>query len=114
MYNQVDIALDPFPYNGGTTTLDALFMGVPVVTLAGLSGMSRAGVSILTNAGLTDLTAKTTAEYEEIAVRLAGDRGRVRQDLRARMQSSPLMDAPRFVRNLEGAYRAMWREFCGR
>jgi protein O-GlcNAc transferase len=113
MYNQVDIALDPFPYNGGTTTLDALFMGVPVVTLAGSSGMSRAGVSILTNAGLTDLIANTTAEYEQIAVRLAVDRARILQDLRARMQSSALMDAPRFVRNLESAYRGMWREYCG-
>jgi predicted O-linked N-acetylglucosamine transferase (SPINDLY family) len=114
MYNQVDIAFDPFPYNGGTTTLDALFMGVPVVTLAGSSGMSRAGVSILTNAGLTNLIARSTQQYEQIAVQLATDRTRIRQDLRQRMQSSPLMDAPRFVRNLQAAYRAMWGEFCRR
>jgi protein O-GlcNAc transferase len=116
LYADVDIALDPFPYNGGTTTLDALYMGVPVVTLAGSSGMSRAGVSILTNAGLHDLIARASDDYEKIVVELANDRtklAKLRTELRPRMQASALMDAPRFVRHLEAAYRSIWREYCG-
>ena len=73
LYHDADIALDPFPYNGGTTTLDALYMGLPVVTLAGSSGMSRAGVSILTNAGLPELIAATPDDYVRLAVALAKD-----------------------------------------
>jgi len=113
MYNEVDIALDPFPYNGGTTTLDALYMGVPVVTLAGSSGMSRAGVSILTNAGLSDWVAPDPDEYVRIAVKLAGDPCASREKIRGQLVGSALMNAPRFVRNLDSAYRQMWREYCG-
>lgn len=115
LYGEVDIALDPFPYNGGTTTLDALYMGVPVIMLAGSSGMSRAGVSILTNAGLTDFIAQTPEDYERIAAELAKDaprRARLRAELRRRMAASALMDAPRFARNLEAAYRKIWQEYC--
>jgi protein O-GlcNAc transferase len=115
LFADVHIALDPFPYNGGTTTLDALYMGVPVITLEGRSGMSRAGVSILTNLGLPELIASTPEEYVTIAVELAQDRPRLSKlssGLRERMIRSPLMDAPRFVRNLESAYRTMWRKYC--
>jgi predicted O-linked N-acetylglucosamine transferase (SPINDLY family) len=113
LYHDADIALDPFPYNGGTTTLDALYMGLPVVTLAGSSGMSRAGVSILSNAGLADLIAPSPDEYLRLAVDLAKNAPRLaelRRTLRQRLIGSPLMDAPRFVRNLESAYRTMWRQ----
>jgi predicted O-linked N-acetylglucosamine transferase (SPINDLY family) len=112
LYHDADIALDPFPYNGGTTTLDALYMGLPVVTLAGSSGMSRAGVSILCNAGLPDLIAPSPDDYVRLAVDLAKDAPRLadlRRTLRQRLIRSPLMDAPRFARRLESAYRTMWR-----
>jgi len=112
LYHDADIALDPFPYNGGTTTLDALYMGLPVVTLAGSSGMSRAGVSILSNAGLADRIAASPDDYIRLAMDLAKDTPRLaelRRTLRQRLIRSPLMDAPRFVRNLESAYRTMWR-----
>ena len=76
-YQSIDIALDTFPYAGGTTTCDALWMGVPVVTLAGDLGVSRSGVSILSNIGMTDLIAKTAEEYVRVAADLAGDAGRM-------------------------------------
>jgi predicted O-linked N-acetylglucosamine transferase (SPINDLY family) len=116
LYHAVDIALDPFPYNGHTTSYDGLYMGVPLVTLAGQLAVGRAGVSILSNVGLTDLIAQTSEQYVEIAASLAGNLPRVaelRRTLRQRMQDSPLMDGPRFVRNLELAYRQMWRAWCG-
>jgi predicted O-linked N-acetylglucosamine transferase (SPINDLY family) len=115
LYHRLDIALDPFPYNGHTTSLDALWMGVPVVSLAGNTPVSRGGVSILTNLGLPELVAESTDEY----VRIVGDLGRdlarlnhLRATLRTRMETSLLMDAPRFTRNIEAAYRAMWERWC--
>jgi predicted O-linked N-acetylglucosamine transferase (SPINDLY family) len=108
----LDIILDTFPYNGHTTSLDALWMGVPVVTLAGETPVSRAGLSQLTNLGLRELVAHTEAEYVSIAASLASDLPRLaelRATLRPRMQASPLMDAPRFARQIERAYREMWR-----
>ncbi|MGA2441807.1 MAG: tetratricopeptide repeat protein [Tepidisphaeraceae bacterium] len=114
-YEQIDVGLDPFPYNGGTTTCDALWMGVPVVTLAGRTGVGRAGVSILANIGLPELIAQTPEQYVQIATDLAKDLPRLaelRRTLRARMQASALMDAPRFARNVETAYRQMWRNWC--
>jgi predicted O-linked N-acetylglucosamine transferase (SPINDLY family) len=116
-YHRIDIALDPFPYAGGATTCDALWMGVPVVTLAGRTAVGRAGVSILFHAGLAELIANATDEYVRIAANLAADRPRLaelRATLRQRMQASPLMDAARFARNIEAAYRAMWRTWCQR
>jgi predicted O-linked N-acetylglucosamine transferase (SPINDLY family) len=113
-YQQIDIALDPFPYPGGTTTLDALWMGVPTVTLAGDSAHSRGGMSILSNIGLTDLAATSPEQYVEIASKLASDLPRLaelRATLRPRMQASPLMDGPQFARDVEAAYRQMWRTF---
>jgi predicted O-linked N-acetylglucosamine transferase (SPINDLY family) len=114
-YNQMDIALDTFPYHGTTTTCEALWMGVPVVTLAGTAHVSRVGLSLLNNIGLPDLIAQTPEQYVEIAVRLAKDLPRLaelRSKLRPRMRASPLMDAPRFARDIEAAYRQMWRNWC--
>ena len=115
LYHRLDIALDPFPYNGHTTSLDALWMGVPVVSLAGRSAVSRAGLSQLFHLGLPELVAFSEEEYVKIAGRLAGDRPRLlelRGTLRARMETSVVMDAPRFARGIETAYRAMWRRWC--
>jgi predicted O-linked N-acetylglucosamine transferase (SPINDLY family) len=114
-YQRIDIGLDPFPYNGATTTCDALWMGVPVVSLIGQTAVGRAGYSILSNAGLSELVAHSPGEYVSLAATLARDLPRVsdvRKSLRRRMLDSPLMDAPRFVRNVEAAYRAMWRAWC--
>jgi predicted O-linked N-acetylglucosamine transferase (SPINDLY family) len=116
-YEQTDIALDPFPYGGGTTTCDALWMGVPVVSLAGQTGVGRGGLSILSNIGLADLVAGNVDEYVRIAARLAGDLPRLselRATIRERMQKSPLMDAPRLAGHIEAAYRDMWRQWCHR
>jgi predicted O-linked N-acetylglucosamine transferase (SPINDLY family) len=114
-YQRIDIALDPFPYNGGVTTADALWMGVPVVTLVGQTAVGRAGFSQLTNLGLTELVAHTKEEFFAIATKLAGDLPRLselRQGLRARMRQSPLCDAKGFARDIEAAYRQMWQSWC--
>lgn len=115
LYHEVDVALDPFPCVGGTTTFDALWMGVPVVTLAGKTFVSRMGVSLLSNLGLTELVAETEETYIEIAQHLVSDPdglNALRLGLRERMERSPLMDAPRFVRNMEAAFRGMWQRWC--
>jgi protein O-GlcNAc transferase len=117
MHHRIDIALDPLPYTGHSTSLDAYWMGAPVVTLAGATAASRGGVSIANNLGMTELIAYTNDQYIEIAAGLAGDLARLnelRLDLRRRMQSSPLMDAQSFTRHLEHAYREMWRNRLGR
>ncbi len=114
-YRRIDIALDTFPYGGGTTTCDALWMGVPVVSLAGKTAVGRGGLSILSNIGLPELAAGTEDEYVRLASELAADLprlGNLRSTLRQRMKQSPLMDAPRFTRNVEAAYRQMWRKWC--
>jgi len=116
LYHRLDIALDPFPYGGHTTSLDALWMGVPVVSLAGHAPVSRGGLSVLSNAGLPELVACSEEDYVRIATGLAGDLPRLanlRATLRSRMESSVLMDAPRFARQIEAAYRAMWRQWVG-
>jgi protein O-GlcNAc transferase len=115
LYHRADIALDPFPYNGHTTSLDALWMGVPVVTLAGEIPVSRAGLSELTNLGLADLIAHTEDDYVRIAAGLATDvpgRTALRATLRGRMEASVLMNAPRFTRQIETAYREIWTTWC--
>jgi len=112
---RADIALDPFPYNGGATTCESLWLGVPVVTKAGAMGFARSGASILGNVGLPDLVAESEEQYLEIAVALATDRPRLRglqRGLRERMRASPLMDASGFMRELEDAYREAWRRVC--
>ena len=115
LYRQIDIALDTFPFGGGTTTCDALWMGVPVVSLVGRTAVGRGGLSILSNVGLPELAARSEGEYVRIARDLAGDLPRLerlRSTLRQRMEQSPLMDAPRFARAVEAAYRQMWRQWC--
>jgi protein O-GlcNAc transferase len=115
LYNRVDIALDTFPYHGTTTTCEAMWMGVPMVTLVGNTHMSRVGVSLLNNMGLPELIAQNPEQYVQIAVKLAGDLPRLtelRKTLRPQMEASPLMDAKRFARNVEAAYRQMWRKWC--
>jgi len=110
-YHRVDVALDTFPYNGATTTCEALWMGVPVVTLAGPTHASRVGASLLTHLGASGWVAHSAADYAGIARRLAGDPRKledIRRGLRDRMSMSPLCDARRFARNLESAYRAVW------
>jgi predicted O-linked N-acetylglucosamine transferase (SPINDLY family) len=115
-YDDIDVVLDTYPYNGGTTTLDAVWMGVPFVTLVGPSAGGRAGLSLATNLGLPELVATTPDEYVEIAIRLARDPARLtalREGMRERLRSSPLMDGPRFAASVEAAYRAMWKEKVG-
>jgi predicted O-linked N-acetylglucosamine transferase (SPINDLY family) len=117
IHGQIDVALDPFPYGGGTTTCDALWMGVPVVSLAGRTAVGRGGLSILSNLGLSELVARDVPQYVHIARDLARDRPRLialRAGLRDRMRQSPLMDAPRFARGIEAAYRRMWQRWCAR
>lgn len=110
-YGVIDIALDTFPYNGTTTTCEALWMGVPVISLAGRTHASRVGASILTRAGLSDLIASTPQEYLRKAAALAADGRRLRElraGMRDRMRGCALLDVRGFTRNLESAYRQMW------
>ncbi len=115
-YLRADIALDSLPCTGGTTTCDALWMGVPVVTLVGDRPFSRSGASLLRNAGLTELITREPDEYVRAAVDLATDRARLatlRAGLRDRLRASPLLDAPGFARAVEGAFDAMWERAVG-
>jgi protein O-GlcNAc transferase len=115
-HQRIDIALDPFPCNGGTTTCDAIWMGVPVITLVGRTGVGRMGKSILSNLGTPELIAETPGQYVRIATDLAGDLPRLaalRSSLRPRMQASPLMDVPTFARHIEAAYRWAWQQWGG-
>jgi len=115
LYERVDLALDSFPYNGCYTSSEALWMGIPIITLAGHMSYSRYGVTLLANLGLEELIATTTEEYVAKAVALANDRVRLaalRQELRTRMASSPLCDASALAHAIEEAYRAMWRRWC--
>ena len=116
-YHEIDLALDTFPYGGMTTTLDALWMGVPVVSLVGQRNLGRAGLSILSNVGLADFAVTSVDAYVESAVRAAQDTAklaRLRSELRSRMQASPLLDASGFTRKIEAAFRDMWVEWCKR
>jgi predicted O-linked N-acetylglucosamine transferase (SPINDLY family) len=112
---EIDICLDTLPYNGHTTSLDAFWMGVPVVTLVGSTVVGRAGLCLAQNLDLPQLVAGTRERFVEIAVALAKDLpalAEYRTGMRARMERSPLMDAPRFARHLEAAYRQAWRRWC--
>ena len=112
LYNKVDIGLDPFPYNGTTTTCEALWMGVPVVTLRGDRHASRVGASILTRVGLRDLVTSNEDEYVSRAVGLASDLDRLKQlraGMRRRMMESPLCNPESFARSVENVYEEMWK-----
>jgi predicted O-linked N-acetylglucosamine transferase (SPINDLY family) len=113
-YEQVDIALDPFPYHGTTTTCEALWMGVPVITLAGSTHVARVGVSLLNRIGLGELVAESPEQYVKIAADLAADFARVihlRHGMRERMRQSPLMDGAFLARSIESAYRRIWLKY---
>ena len=114
-YNRVDIALDPFPYAGGTTSVEALWMGVPVLTLKGDRYVAHMGENILHNLGLPEWIAADRADYVCKAAAFAADLdglAALKRSLRARLVASPLCDAPRFARHLEAAFRGMWATWC--
>lgn len=116
IYHRADIALDTFPYNGTTTTCEALWMGVPVVTMAGPVHAARVGVSLLHAAGLPELVAEDEAGYERIAIELARGTERLtqlRRMLRARLAASALCDGLTFGRAFAAAIRSGWRARCG-
>lgn len=115
LYERVDIALDSYPYNGTTTTCEALWMGVPVVTLAGDQHRARVGASLLTSIGLPELVAADEAAYVSIAESLAANEPRMRsyrESIRARMAASPILDAPSMAEAIEHAVRQAWSAFC--
>jgi len=114
-YHRIDVGLDTFPYAGHTTTCESLWMGVPVVTLAGDAFAGRVGVSVMRMAGLDDLVAADPAAFVATAVRLAGDLdrlGKLRAGMRDRLRNSALLDGPGFTRRLEAACRTMWAAWC--
>ena len=114
-YNDIDIVLDPFPYSGGLTTCEALWMGVPTVTVPGEIFASRHSMSHLSNAGLADWVAPDLPAYVELAVARASDipaLAALRARLRAQVKTTPLCDAPRFGRNLGNALRLAWHDWC--
>jgi protein O-GlcNAc transferase len=112
---EIDIALDSFPYNGTTTTCQSLWMGIPVIALAGSTSVSRSGLALLRLVGLEELCARDEDEYVGIATALARDPARLgglRSELRARFEASPLRDEPGITREIEAAYRAIWQAWC--
>jgi predicted O-linked N-acetylglucosamine transferase (SPINDLY family) len=114
-YHDIDIGLDTFPYNGHTTSLDSLWMGVPTVSRVGETCVGRGGSSQLFHLNLSELAAGTDAEFIAAGVALARDLPRLadlRQRLRARLERSPLMDAERFAQTIEAAYRRVWKDYC--
>jgi predicted O-linked N-acetylglucosamine transferase (SPINDLY family) len=114
-YAEIDIALDPFPYNGTTTTCEAMWMGVPMISLIGDRHAARVGFDLLSQVGLADFAAADIESYIAKAISLASDLPqltRLRQELRERMQTSSLCDAPRFTRAFEAGLRQMWRTWC--
>jgi predicted O-linked N-acetylglucosamine transferase (SPINDLY family) len=116
-YRSVDLALDPFPFAGSTSTFEALWMGVPVVTLEGDTMVGRWSSAMLRALGLDELVAPTMDTYAEIAVGLAGNparRAELRRSLRPRLAASPLCDGARRARQVERLYRAVWRRWCAR
>jgi predicted O-linked N-acetylglucosamine transferase (SPINDLY family) len=116
-YRRIDIVLDPFPFVGGTTSAEALWMGVPVVTLRGNRWAGRIGESILSTAGLGELVADDVDDYVRKAAALAADLprlARLHAELRSRLETSPFCDGAQFARSLDAAYRSMWRDWCVR
>jgi predicted O-linked N-acetylglucosamine transferase (SPINDLY family) len=116
-FDAVDLAFDSLPYGGGTTTFDALWMGVPVLALAGERSVSRSAASILGALGLEEWVASSPAEFVGRAAAHAADAAGLsglRAGLRARLRASPLMDEAGFARAMEAAYRELWRAWCAR
>jgi predicted O-linked N-acetylglucosamine transferase (SPINDLY family) len=114
-YSEIDMALDPFPYNGTTTSCEALWMGVPVVTLIGDRHSGRVGFDLLTRIGLERFAAPDVDSYVRLAAEAAKDLAALsvlRPNLREQMRTSPLCDERRFVREFEAALREMWRQWC--
>jgi predicted O-linked N-acetylglucosamine transferase (SPINDLY family) len=113
-YHHIDLALDPFPYNGGLSTCEALWMGVPVLTCPGETFASRHSLTHLSTVGLTETISGTLDEYVELAVSLAGDLPRlaaIRGRLRPQVDASPLCDGKRFAENLMQRLRGVWRDW---
>lgn len=114
-YNKVDIALDPWPYSGGLTTCEAMFMGVPVVTYPGPTFAGRHSATHLTNVGLGQLVANSWEEYQALVLNLANDLdnlSNIRKHLRGALLESPLCDAQSFARHFANAMRAIWQRHC--
>ncbi len=115
VYEEIDVILDAFPWNGHTTTCESLWMGVPVLTLCGNRHAGRMGASLLTQVGLTDWIAESRDNYIARAVRHADDLSSLRElrhSLRKRLLNSPVCDARRYADDVESAYRSMWRNWC--
>jgi predicted O-linked N-acetylglucosamine transferase (SPINDLY family)/predicted SAM-dependent methyltransferase len=115
LYEHIDICLDTVPYNGTTTTCEALWMGVPVITLAGDRHVSRVSASLLTNAGMSEFVARSAEDFARIATDLAADYGRLgrmRAEMRERLAASPLLDAAAMARELEVAFHGLWHQWC--
>jgi predicted O-linked N-acetylglucosamine transferase (SPINDLY family) len=111
----IDILLDSFPHNGGTMIFDALWMGVPALTLASRPPVGRIGASVMTNIGLSDWVAKDEYEYVDKAESFAKnveELARLRAGMRERMKASPLMDEAGFARDVESAFKDMWHRWC--
>ena len=115
LYHQVDLALDTYPYHGTTTTCEAMWMGVPVITLAGKTHVSRVGVSLLSRVGLTELIANSEEEYISKAINLANKPQKLadlRRQLRPKLQASPLMNSSLITQSIEKVYRSVWQSWC--
>ena len=114
LYNHIDIALDPFPFNGHTTTMEALYMGVPVITLKGQTGFGRVAYSFLTVLELLDLVAETEEEYTDQAVNLTHNISYLKdlkQSLRSRLLNSPLCDSQGYMNAVEQLFKYAWLQY---
>ncbi|PPR58607.1 MAG: hypothetical protein CFH07_00767, partial [Alphaproteobacteria bacterium MarineAlpha3_Bin6] len=115
LYEQIDISLDPFPFNGATTTFEALSMGVPVISLLGKHFVDRVAASIVTHAGYPEFVAKTKEDYVELAKNLASDidnLNNLRLSMRDNLHKSKICDGEPYCRNIETAFRDMWTTWC--
>jgi predicted O-linked N-acetylglucosamine transferase (SPINDLY family) len=116
LYHNIDIALDPLPYNGHSTACDGLWMGVPLLTLPGATSVGRAGASFLTNLEMNEWIATSPEDLIDRAKGFAADLNRtaeIRRTLRARMRQSIICDGANYTRDLEQQLRWMWRRWCG-
>ena len=115
MYHHIDIALDPFPYSGHTTTCEALWMGVPVIILSGSTHFSRMAVSLMTTASCPEWITHSKEEYIEKAIQLAYDQAllvQIKQTLRETVRNSPLCDGRNYIKQVEKQYRNIWQQWC--